>query len=731
MNGTSSGTLYKGFDLRTVFLNALLIVPPAFLYSMKTDMPHILLIALAMLGIGLFRRNYLPYRDRPVIYCVTAALVLTIVPDMLVSVDESRFGLFDLMLRSSLAVPLLLYLSALSCLFPPNPHRTGLTAALAVAAILICGDIFNSADQSNTVLSFLDVPLRNYRMSYTAAVIVQAMTLPFFFYTTTRKVYPEKTRLRAAVLRFAVRFVCIVLIPVFALSLSEFYYAHTALFRNLEFYFLRLGMRRPARGNEMMFLSSTVNLNATMQSELQKDPDKVLLRAKADAPPGYLRGGVYTMYRRGEWLSNPVRTPLAATRRATILSENTFTVPDCPGAPETVPDDPREPQKEPIRRIELYFDGLLTRGVIPAPGNTYRLDAVADDAEMTDSGIFSLKLWKRDGGCTVFTLSYDPAAAYPEPSPDEAQNLTELPRPLRRPFGKIAGEALSGRKIRHDRDRVAAVIEFLSRYSYSLDFRPPEGRGDPVLHFLTAERKGHCELFASAAVLLLRSMGLPARYVTGLVCEELHPYSQYYIARASNVHAWGEVYLSDEKRWVLVEATPPSGDLPSARGIRKQSVFSSVMDLLQQTFRNAFADIRRGYFANAVLTVLDTVFALLRRLFSHPAALLLLIPVAFAVWFRWFRRNRGGRAETVALSREKQRLSVTFAAFERRYAAQMRRKRHPAETLLQFYASAPPDIRAYVAEYESLRYREKSPSPETVRELARRGGLLLKNRSGR
>ncbi len=731
MNEASSGALFKGFDLRTGFLNALLILPPAFLYSMKTDLPHILLIAAAMLGTGLFRRSYLSYSDRPIIYCVTAALVLTIVPDMVVTVDESRFGLFDLMLRSSLAVPLLLYLAALSCLFPPNQHRAGLSAALAVAATLICGDIFNSADQTNTVLSFLDVPLRNYRTSYTIAVIVQAMTLPFFFYTTTRTVYPEKKCRSTSILRSAVRFLCIVLIPVFALSLSEFYYAHTALFRNLEFYFLRLGMRRPARGNEMMILSNSVNLNATMQSELLKNPDKVLLRAKADAPPGYLRGGVYTMYRRGEWLSNPVRTNLSAMRRATILSENTFTVPDYPDAPATVPDDPREPPPEPIRRVELYFEGLLTRGVIPAPGNTYRIDAVADDAQITDSGVFSLKLWKRDGGCTVFTSNYDPAAAYPMPVPEEAHFLTELPRPLRRPFGKIAGEALSGRKIRRDRDRVAAVIEFLSRYSYSLSFRPPGERGDPVLHFLTKERRGHCELFASAAVLLLRSMGLPARYVTGLVCEELHPYSQYYIARASNVHAWGEVYLRDEKCWMLVEATPPSGDLPSARSIRKQSVFSSVMDLLQQTFRNAFADIRRGYFANAVLTVLEIAFALLLRVFFHPAALLVLIPAGFVVWFRYFRRKGRVRAGGVLGDREKKRLSSAFATFERGYAANAHRKRAQGETLSHYYASAPQEIREYVAQYESLRYREQSPAPEIVREMAHRGRLLLKKRSGR
>ena len=731
MNSASGNPLFKGFGFRIFLLNAMLILPPAFLYTMKTDMPHIILITAAMLGAGLFRRRYLPYRDRPIIYCITAALVLTVVPDMVVTVDDARFGLFDLMLRSSLAVPLLLYFAALSCLFPPNPHRTGLTASLAVAATLICGDIFNSADLSNNILSFLDVPLRNYRISYMTAAIVQATALPLFFYTTTKAVYPGRRHSGASVLRFLIRSGCIVLIPVFALSMVEFYSAHTAWFRNLEFYFLRLGMRRPARGGEMMILSNSVNLNATMQPGLLENPDRVLLRAKADAPPGYLRGGVYTKYRNGEWLSNPVRTALAATRRATILSENTFTIPDFPGAPTAVPDDPREVPEEPVRRIELYFDGLATRGVVPAPGNTYRLDAVADDAEMTDSGILSLKLWKRDGGCTLFTAAYDPEAAYPMPLPEESRILTELPRPLRRPLREMADAILAGKQIRRSREKLSAVIEYLSRYRYSLDFRPPADRSDPVLHFLMRERRGHCELFASSAVLLLRSMGLSARYVTGLVCEELHPFSQYYIVRASNVHAWGEVYLPEEKRWVLVEATPPSGDLPSARRIRKQSAAASVLDLLRQTFQQAFADVRRGYFANAVLTVIENGFGLLKRILLHPAFFAVLLAAASVPLYRYFRRRIHVRTGKGIQSAGKRRLAAGFAAFERNYAAATRKKRPERMTLQAFYGDAPEEIRSYVSEYESMRYREQSPQEDAVRRFALRGKVLLKNLSRR
>ena len=256
---------------KTVLRNALLILPPAFLYSMKSDLPHIFLLTAAILLIRLFRRKNLPYGDRPIIYCIMAALVLTVLPDLLVSADETRFGLFDIMLRSSLAVPFLLYTAALSCLFPPDPVRLALTAAPALAATLICGDMFNSSNLSNILLPFLDVPLRHYRTTYAVAATVQAASLPLFFYSSSRFLQLEGSRRTSAVTRGIIRALCILLIPAVAFSMAKFYYANAGMFRNLELYFLRAGMRRHLTRQGMMMLSNSVNLNVTLRPELRRD----------------------------------------------------------------------------------------------------------------------------------------------------------------------------------------------------------------------------------------------------------------------------------------------------------------------------------------------------------------------------------------------------------------------------------------------------------------------------
>lgn len=702
-------------SLLSVLRNAFLILPPAFLYSMKVDLPHIFLITAAILLVRVFRRKDLPYRDRPIIYCVTAALVLTVIPDLLVSADETRFGLFDVMLRSSLAVPFLLYSAALSCLFPRDPIRLALTAAPALAATLICGDMFNSTNLSNTLLAFLDVPLRNYRTAYAVAATVQAAALPFFFYSATQFVYPSGVPRTAAVSRMLLRTVCILMIPVVAFSMAKFYYANSGLFRNLELYFLRVGMKRHMSRGGMMLLSNSVNLSATMQADLLRTPDKVLLRARTDTPPGYLRGGVYTVYRDGRWIAESDKTALSVTRRTTILSDNTFLFPDFPGGISTVPEDPRTPPPSPAKRVELYFDGLLTRGVIPVPGNTYRLDAVADSGEVTSSGIFSLNTWKRDGGCTYFVTKDDPQAAYPLP-PDGAgsMNLTIVPRELQEPMKKLAAEILAGKPVRSDAGKLAAVTAYLqTNCQYSLDFRAPADGSDPVLHFLTRYKRGHCELFASSAVLLLRSMGLPARYVTGFLCEERSPLLSYYLARARNAHAWGEVYLPDEKRWVTAEATPPSGGLPSARTLATPSIASSFYDMLKELLQITFAAIRRGYFADAVLTGIEAAFffllAVLRRLeISIPLAVLAILLI------RHYRR-RPQKSDIQSLDSRRRKLHAAYADFERSYCKATHRKRQPGETLSMFYADAPDGMRRLIRDYESLRYREAVPAAEEIR----------------
>jgi transglutaminase-like putative cysteine protease len=89
---------------------------------------------------------------------------------------------------------------------------------------------------------------------------------------------------------------------------------------------------------------------------------------------------------------------------------------------------------------------------------------------------------------------------------------------------------------------------------YTLDATHPNGT-DPVGHFLTEMDGANSEYFASSAVLMLRSQGVPARYVTGYSPGEALPDTNKYQVRALNAHAWTEVYVPDHG-WIRVDPTP-------------------------------------------------------------------------------------------------------------------------------------------------------------------------------
>ena len=95
-----------------------------------------------------------------------------------------------------------------------------------------------------------------------------------------------------------------------------------------------------------------------------------------------------------------------------------------------------------------------------------------------------------------------------------------------------------------------------SEYGYDLlNPVPPPGQ-DPVVTFLFERRRGHCELFAAGLAAMCRSIGIPARLVTGFRASEFNAIGNYYVVRPSNAHAWVEVYAGAEAGWAALDATP-------------------------------------------------------------------------------------------------------------------------------------------------------------------------------
>jgi transglutaminase-like putative cysteine protease len=148
----------------------------------------------------------------------------------------------------------------------------------------------------------------------------------------------------------------------------------------------------------------------------------------------------------------------------------------------------------------------------------------------------------------------DPGGAYLDPG-----NLSLQARTLAHGF-------LDGFDPRLQRyDAVISLAKHLQAgYRYTLATPPAPAGVDPVDYFLFDAKFGYCEMFATAAALMLRSQGIPTRLVTGYDPGQYSPTLDQTIIRESDAHAWIEVFFPGHG-WIPVDATPSFPALAATR----------------------------------------------------------------------------------------------------------------------------------------------------------------------
>jgi transglutaminase-like putative cysteine protease len=191
-----------------------------------------------------------------------------------------------------------------------------------------------------------------------------------------------------------------------------------------------------------------------------------------------------------------------------------------------------------------------------------------------------------DAGGAVFNLDADhPISRYEVDSeligldPDElhsAPNSTigimedylSLP-PLDLRVARLAEEITASASSNYDK---AVLVEryLRSRFGYTLEL-PRAVPQDPIAFFLFERKKGHCEYFASSMAVMLRSLHIPSRIVTGFRTGEFNDLTGQYIVRARNAHAWVEVYFPGSG-WVAFDPTP-AGNLASPSGWSRMQLY--------------------------------------------------------------------------------------------------------------------------------------------------------------
>jgi transglutaminase-like putative cysteine protease len=123
-------------------------------------------------------------------------------------------------------------------------------------------------------------------------------------------------------------------------------------------------------------------------------------------------------------------------------------------------------------------------------------------------------------------------------------------------------------------DKAVVLEQYLStHFGYTLQL-PRTLPRDPIANFLFERKIGHCEYFASSMAVMLRSLRIPSRIVTGFHGGEFNDLTGQYVVRASDAHSWVEAYFPGSG-WISFDPTP-AGSLPTRNGWSRLRLYADA-----------------------------------------------------------------------------------------------------------------------------------------------------------
>jgi transglutaminase-like putative cysteine protease len=362
--------------------------------------------------------------------------------------------------------------------------------------------------------------------------------------------------------------------------------------------------------------SDQANLGSVVRT--QKDGGRsVALRVFAERVPGYLRARAFLRYKGRGWSGE-------------------WTAEDTSRAPRTPPDRYGYPGRRALTPTET--PALTVHSVGDFPTQFFLpLEASGVETKAPLLGLNTPGYTLRGQGAS------DGYGVFLDTSPNHSES--DLPAYVELPGdkelvssvdAKLAALNLnSSTDARHAVAVLAGHFQMRYRYELGVDFEPGS---DPMTQFLNGvDQGGHCELFASAGTLLLRRLGVPARYVTGFVCEERNPVGEdLWIARDRYAHAWVEFH-EPQSGWQVAEFTP-AGGVPVAKPESGLGALSEWLGAAWSRLKAVVVDLPR-----LMLAGLKSALAWVAASWWRIA--LVVLAIAFAVFARRLASREPQEAE--------------------------------------------------------------------------------------
>jgi hypothetical protein len=299
------------------------------------------------------------------------------------------------------------------------------------------------------------------------------------------------------------------------------------------------------------FLGFAKSLDTGVRASLGNE---VVLRVRASRPNFWV-GQTYDYWNGQSWVQ--AQNPANGGRLTKLDFESPFAIP--------LQSDQQAPLASATTDVQTFYLAESGPNLVFHADNAERVYIQSRSLFLTGDG--TIVSASSMGAGTVYTVVSNDIAATPEqlrqstlpqpssPVPDSAalsnydrQRYLQLPHAYPRVTALAqqitAGIGTPGDPDPHTYDKVAAVKSWMSSHvRYSTDIPPLAPGADAVTSFLFGSRQGFCEQISTATVVMLRSLGIPARETVGYVPGSYNPITDLYDVQAKDAHAWVQVWF--------------------------------------------------------------------------------------------------------------------------------------------------------------------------------------------
>lgn len=248
------------------------------------------------------------------------------------------------------------------------------------------------------------------------------------------------------------------------------------------------------------------------------------------------------------------------------------------------------------------------RGMLKLPGGAFLIENLA--AEKVAVNRLGAVRVDATRGLLTYRISYNPDRAMDSPPDKTDLQIPETERPA---ISRIVQElALASTPTQTLLTTVEKFLQNQYDYSLELDHRGPHPT--PLANFLLETRKGHCEYFATATVLILRACGIPARYAAGYAVTEYSPLEKQFVVRSRHAHAWALAYIGNT--WQDLDTTPATWAAIEAADASKLHKLSDLAAFILFKFSSWRWRLEKGELKNYTLWLLVPLVIILARRLS-------------------------------------------------------------------------------------------------------------------